>query len=120
MYTVQSVSHQDYLRLQPFHNRKYGDPEKKSNAAGGNAEQWFYFIRNGVIFWVIELMDGATICLSCHFVKPKKLHKWMLPEQIKKKKADYSSGPICQEGEITEWTPCELMSSNSKFCLKSD
>lgn len=27
---------------------------------------------------------------------------------------------LCQKGEITKWTPCELMSSNGKCCLKND
>lgn len=48
VYTVQSVSHHDYLSLQPFCNRKYGNPAN-SNVGGGNAKQWFYFVCNGII-----------------------------------------------------------------------
>lgn len=37
-----------YSSFQPFGNRKYGNSER-SNAAGKNAEQWSYFICNGII-----------------------------------------------------------------------
>ena len=113
------VTHQNYLSLQPFCNRRSGNPTR-SSATDGNAEQQFYFTRmtsspshstNG---WCSHSFKGVD-CVTVLSLKVTQMGvTWT------NTKADYSGGWSCREGDMTDWTTCQSMPMNGKRCLKRE